>query len=446
MKRADDDTEKRFLFPPKKNEKRGDFEARFMVDKEALRRFPEEKRRRVEARRMFKPFEKEAMLTVTLPDEDGVEKKAALTTSDEGHAHIVLLDHGSGEMTNGTTSYTNDHSHPWIMGEGGLITIGSANGHTHSVATVSKREFSTAARETAAEEGEALSDGSFPIKTKGDLKNAISSFGRAKNKKTAAGHIKRRAKALDATDLLPGEGALALSKAETGEEEGDAMPATQKKEPTAEERLTEMEVRLDRAEKFGKLTDVEKVFHDGLDEGKPQEEFLGKSVEDRSTQMREAEDSKETIFKSKDGTVYTSKDDPRVVALAKSNDLLAEKLAKSETVREVERLEKRAEKELGHLPGSVEHRAVLLKAVNAIPDENAREAALAAIRAGDTAMSKTFQMLGVTDGRTETNAEAQLETLAKAYSEKHTDLTQEQAYTKVLETEEGQRLYGEMTA
>jgi hypothetical protein len=48
-----------------------------------------------------------------------------------------------------------------------------------------------------------MSDGAFPIANKSDLKNAIQSFGRAKNKDLAKKHIVKRAKALGASDLIP---------------------------------------------------------------------------------------------------------------------------------------------------------------------------------------------------------------------------------------------------
>jgi len=66
-----------------------------------------------------------------------------------------------------------------------------------------KREFSTEERDKAAESGAALPDGSFPIKSVGDLKNAVKAYGRAKDKEKAKAHIIARAKALGATDELP---------------------------------------------------------------------------------------------------------------------------------------------------------------------------------------------------------------------------------------------------
>lgn len=66
-----------------------------------------------------------------------------------------------------------------------------------------KRDYSTDARRTMAEAGEAMPDGSFPIKNKGDLMDAIRSVGRASNYNAAKQHIIRRARALDAMNMLP---------------------------------------------------------------------------------------------------------------------------------------------------------------------------------------------------------------------------------------------------
>jgi len=58
-------------------------------------------------------------------------------------------------------------------------------------------------RKELAKKGEALPDGSFPIADEEDLRNAISSYGRAGDKAKAKAHIMRRARALRKVDLLP---------------------------------------------------------------------------------------------------------------------------------------------------------------------------------------------------------------------------------------------------
>lgn len=66
-----------------------------------------------------------------------------------------------------------------------------------------KRMYSDETRAQMAEEGMALPDGSYPIKDKADLENAIQAYGRAKDKEAAKRHIKKRAKELDLEDMLP---------------------------------------------------------------------------------------------------------------------------------------------------------------------------------------------------------------------------------------------------
>jgi hypothetical protein len=66
-----------------------------------------------------------------------------------------------------------------------------------------KKDYSDSDRKDMASSGEALPDGSFPIKNVQDLKNAIKAIGRAKDPAKAKAHIKKRAKALGQTALIP---------------------------------------------------------------------------------------------------------------------------------------------------------------------------------------------------------------------------------------------------
>lgn len=68
-----------------------------------------------------------------------------------------------------------------------------------------KRDFNTKERQQLADTGAAMKDGSYPIKNEQDLKNAIQSFGRAKDPEAVKAHIKSRARALGLTNLLPEE-------------------------------------------------------------------------------------------------------------------------------------------------------------------------------------------------------------------------------------------------
>src|SRR5258706_13246868 len=85
---------------------------------------------------------------------------------------------------------------------------------SEEVAEYLKREFSGKERQGLADSGKALPDGSFPIKTKEDLGNAIQAIGRAKNPAKAKAHIKARASALGASDMLPDDWSNRLTKAD----------------------------------------------------------------------------------------------------------------------------------------------------------------------------------------------------------------------------------------
>jgi len=66
-----------------------------------------------------------------------------------------------------------------------------------------KRMYSEEDRAKMTEGGEALPDGSYPIKDEEDLKNAIQAFGRAKDKEAAKAHIMKRAKDLGMEEMIP---------------------------------------------------------------------------------------------------------------------------------------------------------------------------------------------------------------------------------------------------
>ena len=71
------------------------------------------------------------------------------------------------------------------------------------VELVVMENYDTDQRKEMASKGLALPDGSFPIKTVEDLKNAIQAYGRAKDQAAAAKFIAKRAKALGGEDLIP---------------------------------------------------------------------------------------------------------------------------------------------------------------------------------------------------------------------------------------------------
>lgn len=76
-------------------------------------------------------------------------------------------------------------------------------GRMSTTEDATRRTFTADERKNAAKKGAAMPDGSFPIMNESDLRNAIQAIGRAKNPAAAKAHIKKRARALGLTDLLP---------------------------------------------------------------------------------------------------------------------------------------------------------------------------------------------------------------------------------------------------
>lgn len=68
-----------------------------------------------------------------------------------------------------------------------------------------KRMYSREQRESMAESGEAMPDGSFPIADAADLENAIMAHGRAADVEAAKAHIMKRAKELGMEDMIPAD-------------------------------------------------------------------------------------------------------------------------------------------------------------------------------------------------------------------------------------------------
>lgn len=63
--------------------------------------------------------------------------------------------------------------------------------------------WTTDERAKAAKAGEAMKDGSFPIKKPMDVQHAVEDWGRAGAKPSVKEHIKDRAKAIDCSHMLP---------------------------------------------------------------------------------------------------------------------------------------------------------------------------------------------------------------------------------------------------
>jgi len=402
------------------------------------------------------------------PETQEYTKRMLLTTIVRAHQHTIDDTYGG---DGGVTSYDKGegedrgHSHTWIRNTSGTRTIAMTGGHVHELLedeewvtlVVDKRSFSAEQRRDLASSGKALPDGSFPIVTKGDLRNAISAFGRGKAPGAAAKHIKARARALEATGMLPEEGMLAIKKAagDAGDDDEGKnkkegpMPdpkdkaADDVKEAAKKKKLfDEMKKNLEVQTAIAGMTDVEKAFMGGLDEVE-KTAFIEAKPEARKIDIAKATADDPVIYTGLDGVEY-KKSDGRLTDMAKRLD---GEVRKAEVEREKNRtleLQKRAGTELKFLPGEEGDKVELLKAIDEIEDEEARGKVVKMVQAQNAEMAKAFKKRGTTvaPDADPAGGEDKLEKLAIEKA-KTDGITIEKARDAVLDTPEGAAAYAE---
>jgi|TARA_Y100000310_G_scaffold160698_2_gene160509 hypothetical protein len=193
------------------------------------------------------------------------------------------------------------------------------------------------------------------------------------------------------------------------------------------------------------LTDTEKAHMATLSDEDVQE-FLYKSADDRAADVSAAVEDDPVTYKSDEGEEFRKSDDPRMVAMAKRHDADRKEIAKDRArIRNAEFI-KRAETDMVSFPGEVSTHVAILKAVDGIADETVREAAQDALKAQNTRLAKADTELGTTAdgdlpegtsygkrGETLNEAEAKLESLAKAYQKDNPGTNYYDAYDVVCD-------------
>ncbi len=86
-----------------------------------------------------------------------------------------------------------------------------------------KRAFSSDQREELAKEGKAMKDGSYPIDSEQDLRNAVQAYGRASNKPATKAHIMKRARAMGLEEVIPANWVGGNEKAIMSVDDADFM-------------------------------------------------------------------------------------------------------------------------------------------------------------------------------------------------------------------------------
>lgn len=310
---------------------------------------------------------------------EALAKSAALTTAVDGHTHVLYTSGTEGEWDSGTTSYHEDHSHPWVRTADGSIVIGEARGHTHEVAAVTKTAGDATQEAGGAGENVVQKEAPMPDDTK-----------------KAAPTVEQLQKQLERSNKV-----AELSDAEKAHFKGlDAAGQDAFLAKSADERRAV------------------------LDEV-----------------AKRASEADPVVYKTTNGIELRKSAGEAFIAMARSNDALRKRndeLVESAAAAE---LRKRAEVELSHLPGDVEARVALLKSVEGIQDEAQRAAALNALKAQNLAMAKAFDVRGHGGSPLAKSTDDELDALAKKYQVDNPGVTYEKAYAAVLDTPAGQEIY-----
>lgn len=387
------------------------------------------------------------MVIMKAKGEEGLAKQAALTTATDGHSHSINCSSYDGERCVGDTSGANTssgqyHSHPWVMGDGGDISVGENLGHTHEVAMMSK---------LAARAGESKVD--YMTRFMGDKKMAAE-YPDAKQRAAVAN--KMYGSAAKSAGAQPEAGTLADAAGDndSASSKGDDAMSDQKAQPSAEDRakaaevkVTELEKKLARQESISKLSDAERAFSKSMAEPEL-DAFLAKAPAVRAGELAKAAEADPVAYTGLDGTEYRKSANPQLLALAKRADQFEKAQALAEAKVRDQEYAKRAETTLSHLPGAVDSgtdpRVDLLKAVDSITDEGRRARAVELLKAADAAMAPAFRSIGKAGGKLLVgSAEDKLDAMAKQHAKDH-KVDFAKAYRAVLDTDEGKALYDQV--
>lgn len=345
-------------------------------------------------------------------DTPQIQKRMALTTSEDGHQHSIVVHQivGEGgelvEIRSGITSWQDEHAHDWIMDAKGKITIAEADGHGHEIDVMVKMDTSAAIN--------------HEILTEGMLASLASAQTQASI--TAAGNTGDSSEAN-------------MSKQEN-------TPATEPQAVTPEQ-LGDMQKRAERSEQIVKLSSEQRQYFDGLDSA-GQDEFLGS--ENKDAIVKNAADENSIEYTADNGDEFRKSDDQRLVKMARERDEERRELTKERALRKRDDLLKRGSELLKSCSGDADAKASLLGAIEGIEDETMRKSVLAIVQAKDAGLQKAFETVGTSDdGKGEgLDADAKIRIIAKGLRENDPKLTSAKAYVAALDTPEGRELHGQL--
>lgn len=199
----------------------------------------------------------------------------------------------------------------------------------------------------------------------------------------------------------------------------------------------EADMDLKKYKALAEMSDAQKAHYNGLSE-QDQTAFIDMASDEREACVKACATDDEQFTADGGTVVVKSKVGEAVYKVLLSQQ---EQIRKQRDEMEMESMKKRAGEELSHLPGELTAKAKALRAINNLPDAE-RDCVVAMLKAGDDASKTGFEPAAASGEGEQLTAEQKLDKMAGDYAAKH-NVTKSKAYTEVMRTEEGRKLYEE---
>lgn len=332
---------------------------------------------------------------------------AVATSIANGHQHGIYIETYGGDLYLNVTwdhaeNAENGHSHGLLKGSDGIYSILMADGHTHDL---DSNEVKNAILEQV---------------TKGSEEDTITA---------------EQAKTLKAVN---NDGSHVHT-------EDNTMPDVLQVElDAANKQLLQVQEALKTAVALGALNDTEKAHYHSLDQS-DQSAFLVKSSLERKDILEKAKLSDPVEYTATDGTEYRKSAGASMISMAKRLDEQSKSLTEQTELNKQAALCKRAEAEIGNLPGEQVAKVALLKAVDSIADAEVLASVKTILASCNSGISKAFREIGTSESVINKGAEDRLDALVKTHATEKS-ISIEQAYGEVLDTAAGRNLYAEINS
>jgi hypothetical protein len=208
-------------------------------------------------------------------------------------------------------------------------------------------------------------------------------------------------------------------------------------------KVDDLTARLAKSELRASMTDEHRAYYDSL-QGDAQEAFGKAAPDERDAIVAKVKSADETVTIEGETVRKSDVGDATFRILKKQQERIDKEARAAEAERSArvqKELEAEAEGLWPNLVGTSVEKAEMLKGIKAMP-EAAREAQLKMMKAADEAMAKQFKEIGQGGQGDDSGAAAKLEKMAKELADKE-NISIAKAYSKVLETPEGSKLYTE---